>query len=60
MSGALIKPVQQDEDLISDVSSVEHDNDHFHVWWLGQSGFLLCGGFRGSLTCPEVWEIKDA
>lgn len=54
MSGALIQPVLQDEDLISDISSVEHDNDHFHVWWLGQSGFLLCWQGRHLLFDPYL------
>ena len=47
MSTHLIKPVLQDQDLVADIASVKHDMDHFHTWWLGQSGFLVSwqGGY---------------
>ncbi len=41
MNTHLIKPVLQDQDLVADIASVKHDMDHFHTWWLGQSGFLV-------------------
>jgi L-ascorbate metabolism protein UlaG (beta-lactamase superfamily) len=54
MSTNLIKPVLQDQDLIADIASVEHDMDHFHVWWLGQSGFLVCWQGRHFLFDPYL------
>lgn len=37
----MIKPVHQGEDLIADVQRARAESDQFHLWWLGQSGFLL-------------------
>lgn len=36
----MIKPIQQNEVLVADIQSV-NGNDGLHIWWLGQSGFLL-------------------
>jgi len=37
----MIKPVQQDTALLHDIASARLARDHLHVWWLGQSGFLV-------------------
>lgn len=37
----MIKPVLQDEAFLADVSRARNDRDHLHLWWLGQSGFLI-------------------
>jgi len=37
----MIKPALQDDDFLADVSGARGDFEHFHLWWLGQSGFLL-------------------
>lgn len=37
----MIKPILQNESFLADVSMAREDHDHFHLWWLGQSGFLL-------------------
>ncbi|MFN8357052.1 MAG: MBL fold metallo-hydrolase [Spirosomataceae bacterium] len=37
----MIKPVQQDEQLLHDILRSVNHLDGFRVWWLGQSGFLL-------------------
>ena len=37
----MIKPVLQNELFLADVSAAREDFEHFHLWWLGQSGFLL-------------------
>ncbi|NKB68100.1 MAG: MBL fold metallo-hydrolase [Candidatus Latescibacteria bacterium] len=37
---ALIKPVLQDRALLDDIAAAQ-DDDHFFLWWLGQSGFLI-------------------
>ena len=37
----MIEPSQKGDLLIEDMVGVEGGEDCFHVWWLGQSGFLL-------------------
>jgi L-ascorbate metabolism protein UlaG (beta-lactamase superfamily) len=37
----MIKPALQDDAFLADVERARSDFEHFHVWWLGQSGFLL-------------------
>src|SRR5438093_2991717 len=37
----MIKPALQDDDFLSDVVAAREDFEHFRLWWLGQSGFLL-------------------
>jgi L-ascorbate metabolism protein UlaG (beta-lactamase superfamily) len=38
----MIKPQLQDDAFLADVSSARQDDaTHLHLWWLGQSGFLV-------------------
>ena len=37
----LIKAMKKDEVLVNEIDSFLNDDEHFHLWWLGQSGFLL-------------------
>ncbi len=37
----LIKAVQKGEELLRDIHSASDSEGMFHLWWLGQSGFLL-------------------
>ena len=37
----LIKAIKKNEELIEEMNSLINDEDNFHLWWLGQSGFLL-------------------
>lgn len=37
----MLKPVLQDEAFLADVAAVHGQSEAFHLWWLGQSGFLL-------------------
>ena len=37
----LIKASRKDEELVNEMDSLLKDENHFHLWWLGQSGFLL-------------------
>lgn len=37
----MIKPLLQDNAFLADVASASSATDLFHIWWLGQSGFLL-------------------
>jgi len=41
MTTQLIKAVKKDEELIREMHSLLTDEKHYHLWWLGQSGFLL-------------------
>ncbi|MEX2592587.1 MAG: MBL fold metallo-hydrolase [Anditalea sp.] len=41
MKDPLIKPKQKDELLLKDIHSAPSAEDVFHLWWLGQSGFLI-------------------
>lgn len=43
----MITPVQKDEALLADIESASDNADQLHLWWLGQSGFLVKhDGFR--------------
>src|SRR5437867_8311421 len=37
----MIKPIQQDERLLEDIERVREEPERLHLWWLGQSGFLV-------------------
>jgi L-ascorbate metabolism protein UlaG (beta-lactamase superfamily) len=37
----VIKPVLQDGAFLEDVSRAKQNPDQLHLWWLGQSGFLI-------------------
>lgn len=37
----MIEPLQSDEALLDDINSVSKGSDALHVWWLGQSGYLI-------------------
>lgn len=37
----MIKPVVQDGAFVADVLAARREGGHLHLWWLGQSGFLL-------------------
>ena len=37
----MIKPALEDDTFLADVAAAREDFEHFHLWWLGQSGFLL-------------------
>jgi len=37
----MIAAYKRDEDLIVEMDSFLNDDSHLHIWWLGQSGFLL-------------------
>ena len=37
----MIKPLLQNNAFLEDVSRARNDPEHFHLWWLGQSGFLV-------------------
>lgn len=37
----MIPAFQKDDALLADIAAAERSKDRFHLWWLGQSGFLL-------------------
>src|ERR1051325_9156671 len=37
----MIKSVLQDDDFLADVADARDDTENVHLWWLGQSGFLV-------------------
>jgi len=37
----MIKPALKDDALLADINAAESDAQMFHLWWLGQSGFLV-------------------
>ena len=37
----LIPAIKKDEELLAEMDSLMTDESCFHLWWLGQSGFLL-------------------
>jgi L-ascorbate metabolism protein UlaG (beta-lactamase superfamily) len=41
MTVELIKATKKDHELVREMDSLASDEKHFHLWWLGQSGFLL-------------------
>ena len=38
---ALIPAIIKNESFIAEVEKCKDDNNNFHLWWLGQSGYLL-------------------
>lgn len=50
----MIKPVLQDDAFLRDVAAASEDERLFHLWWLGQSGFLLKWGGRHLLLDPYL------
>jgi L-ascorbate metabolism protein UlaG (beta-lactamase superfamily) len=37
----MLKPFLQDDAFLEDVRRARESSDHLHLWWLGQSGFLI-------------------
>jgi L-ascorbate metabolism protein UlaG (beta-lactamase superfamily) len=52
--GGLIVPLRADEALIADVRSADASAELLHVWWLGQSGFLVAHGGRHLVLDPYL------
>lgn len=50
----LIQPFQKDKDLLSDIYSTRADTTRFHLWWLGQSSFLLQWNGKHLLIDPYL------
>jgi L-ascorbate metabolism protein UlaG (beta-lactamase superfamily) len=50
----MITPVQKDDALLSDIETAPEDESLLHIWWLGQSGFLLKHGDHRVLLDPYL------
>jgi L-ascorbate metabolism protein UlaG (beta-lactamase superfamily) len=50
----MIKPVVQDDAFLADVKRASADEFVVHLWWLGQSGFLVKYGNRYLLIDPYL------
>jgi L-ascorbate metabolism protein UlaG (beta-lactamase superfamily) len=50
----LIPACQKDDALLADIASARRAEDCFHLWWLGQSGFLLAWNGRHLLLDPYL------
>ena len=37
----MIPAIKKNEELVAEMDSLLSDNSHFHLWWLGQSGYML-------------------
>ena len=37
----MIQPLQSDEQFLADVAQARHQPNTLHIWWLGQSGYLV-------------------
>lgn len=50
----MIQPLLSHDALLADIRSARSDPAALHVWWLGQSGFLLAHGGRHVLLDPYL------
>jgi len=50
----MITPVQKDDDFLTDFHEADKVSGAIHVWWLGQSGFLLKWAGHGLLIDPYL------
>ena len=50
----MIKPVLQDDALLADVDAARRETGSLHLWWLGQSGFLVQWQGRHLLLDPYL------
>ena len=50
----MIEPHLKDADLLQDIATAPAGEGCFHLWWLGQSGFLLKWGQRFLLMDPYL------
>ena len=50
----MIRPVLMDEAFLADVAAARADRERLHLWWLGQSGFLVQWQGRHLLLDPYL------
>ncbi len=54
MTTELVKPVLSGEEFLADVKTSSRQAEEFHLWWLGQAGFLLQWNGRHLLFDPYL------
>jgi L-ascorbate metabolism protein UlaG (beta-lactamase superfamily) len=52
----MIEPVLRDDAFLADVASASGQGDVYHLWWIGQSGFMLKWRGRTVLFDPYLSE----
>ena len=50
----MIEPFLKDEAFLADVNQARDRNNAVHIWWLGQSGFLIHSGGECLLVDPYL------
>ena len=50
----MIEPVLKDDTLLADIMAARQDPEYFHLWWLGQSGYLIQWSGRHLLLDPYL------
>lgn len=50
----MIEPALTDDALLADIAAARREHDRFHLWWLGQSGFLVHWQDRFALLDPYL------
>lgn len=50
----MIEAIKKDAALLLEIKSFEKDDQHFHVWWLGQSGYLILWRGKKILVDPYL------
>ena len=50
----MIRPLRQDDGLLSEIAATRAEREGFRLWWLGQSGFLLQWRGRHLLFDPYL------
>jgi len=56
----MIPAIKKDEALIDEVKHFENDADSFHLWWLGQSGYLIAWQGKKILIDPYLSDSLTA
>jgi L-ascorbate metabolism protein UlaG (beta-lactamase superfamily) len=56
----VIEPALRDDAFLADVAEAERDAGAWHLWWLGQSGFLLAAAGRRVLLDPYLSDTLTA
>jgi L-ascorbate metabolism protein UlaG (beta-lactamase superfamily) len=56
----VIEPALRDDAFLADVAEAEGDAGAWHLWWLGQSGFLLAAAGRRVLLDPYLSDTLTA
>jgi L-ascorbate metabolism protein UlaG (beta-lactamase superfamily) len=50
----MIEPALADDAFLADVAQARRQRDRLHLWWLGQSGFLIAQNGRCALLDPYL------